>query len=355
VRFHTDEKGWEDRSAAAVAFVLNILDEGDAKLQFGIVDAAAPASKISVELSSHDSPDFRITSILQVPDWLDVRLNGNGRTIDATVKPDAGWGIHADYIRVAVNSPQQSQVWVSAQADVRGAVIPSSNPYELNLLRVGNTSEFRIPLRSRTGEAFKVGKVTLEGVEGTTRLDPCGEGCQMLVLAVTERKTGPIKGHVWVDFPDLKKRLDLAVWGLTVPKDLQVRKIDQEALSKKTEGNAGGVESGGKINLELAVRNATNVVPSAAPSGDGPLLKWSVANGTAVHGFQIFRALREEGPFVLLNPKTIPSVAKSTDRIDYQWRDESAVSKTTYWYYIGMVLNDGHKQQLTGPQKVVAK
>ena len=91
------------------------------------------------------------------------------------------------------------------------------------------------------------------------------------------------------------------------------------------------------------------------PPGTGPLLKWTVANGASIHGFQVFRSGNDNGPFVLLNPKSIPSTAQTQDSVSYQWRDNSAVSGKTYWYYIGIVYNDGHKQQLTGPQKVVAK
>jgi hypothetical protein len=39
----------------------------------------------------------------------------------------------------------------------------------------------------------------------------------------------------------------------------------------------------------------------------------------------------------------------------YAWRDDSAVSGKTYWYYIGLLNRDGTKQQLSGPQAVKAK
>jgi len=85
------------------------------------------------------------------------------------------------------------------------------------------------------------------------------------------------------------------------------------------------------------------------------LLKWSVVNESIIHGYQIFRATDEKGPFVLLNRATLPPKSRDNSGSAYQWRDNDAESGKTYWYYIGIVYGDGHRQQLTGPQKVVAK
>ena len=85
------------------------------------------------------------------------------------------------------------------------------------------------------------------------------------------------------------------------------------------------------------------------------MLKWTVANGRLIHGCQIFRSDAEDGPFVLQNQATVRSKAEDDEPTPYQYRDNAAASGKTYWYYIGIVYNDGHKQQLAGPQKVVAK
>jgi hypothetical protein len=94
--------------------------------------------------------------------------------------------------------------------------------------------------------------------------------------------------------------------------------------------------------------------PPFAPNGRGPLLKWSVVNDDGVHGYQIFRSAMESGPFLLLNPETIPSkVSDSSGAQNYEWRDESAEKGKTYWYYIGIVNKDGTKRKLSNPHKKV--
>ena len=72
-------------------------------------------------------------------------------------------------------------------------------------------------------------------------------------------------------------------------------------------------------------------------------------------GRQIFRSDTADGPFVLQNQATIRSKSEEDEPTSYQYRDNAAASGKAYWYYIGIVYKDGHKQQLTGPQKVVAK
>jgi|SRR5579885_485888 hypothetical protein len=358
VRFRTDEPGHEERSASAVAFVMSVLDEPRPQLDFAVVKALAEPMRRSVDLVSHDVSDFRITKIIETPAWINAAIGADGHTLEASVKPDAGWGLHVDFLKVATNAPQQSQAWIEVKADVHGEVVPNLNPYDLGLMRIGSVHEFHIPLRSRSGREFQIGKIELEGLHGTTQVDSCektGKSCQMLILRVADQQPGPIKGHVWIELPEYQQRLNLAVWGLLVPADLKVKTLDADAIAQQAAAAAGQSQTSKDVDLQRAVREAVGNANQAPPSGEGPLLKWSVANGLAIHGFQIFRASDEAGPFVLLNQKTIPSIAKTQDSVGYQYRDNTAESGKTYWYYIGLVYNDGRKQQLTGPQKVVAK
>jgi len=358
IQFHTDERGHEERSAAAGAFVVTVLDDARPQIDFGVVKSFGEPSRKSVELSSHDVAELKITKILEAPAWLDASIGADGKTLSATVKADAGWGLHADFVKVMINAPQQSQAWIEVKADVHGEVVPASNPLDMSLMRIGAPHEFHVPLHGK--KAFQVGKIELEGMHGTTQLEPCektGGTCQMLVLKVEDQQPGSIKGHVWIELPEFHQRLHLAVWGLLVPKDSKVKNLDEMRAAQETVSGEGQSPTK-SLDLQHAVKAAvstaanTNVAP---PPGTGPLLKWTIANGQAIHGFQIFRSSDENGPFVLLNQKSIPSTAQSQDSVSYQWRDTSATSGKTYWYYIGILYNDGHKQQLTGAQKVVAK
>jgi hypothetical protein len=93
--------------------------------------------------------------------------------------------------------------------------------------------------------------------------------------------------------------------------------------------------------------------PPTPPPGTGPLLKWSTATEDSVHGYQIFRSDSADGPFVLQNAKTL-LVHPDTGSI-YQWRDPNAESGKAYWYYIGVVYKNGKKENLSSPQRTVAK
>jgi hypothetical protein len=353
-RFHTDERGSENGIASAFAFVTSALDDPRPLLDFGLADSAHSEEK-QWELSSHEVPNLRLTKVIEKPSWLEVRISEDGRRVVGQVRRDAFWGIHADYIKLQTNSTDQPQVWVSAKADVRGEITPSSNPFDLGLMRVGNPHEYRVVLTNRSHKAFKVGNIELKDVSGHARIESCepaGDSCKMLVLNLTDEKAGTIQGHVWIEFPDLQQKLHLALFGLLVSKDVQVKPLDPKKLAAE---NLEGRSVDAPIDLQKSVKQAITKTEEVPPPGNGPLLKWTIANGSGIHGFQIFRGNTEDGEFLLLNKKSIRSTAETADPASYQYRDNTAVSGKVYWYYIGILYNDGHKQQLTGPQKVTAK
>jgi hypothetical protein len=345
VHFRTDEQGHEERSASVTAFAITLLDQPNPKLDLGIIRVgnSAPIRK-SIELVSHDVADLRITKIVEAPVWLDASIGADGHTLAAAAKADASWGVHTEFLKAAINAPQQKEVWVEVTADIRGEVVPDHNPYDLGSMRVGSEHEVHIPLHSRSGRDFQVGKVELEGFRGTTSFDTCEKpsgNCHMLILRVADRPPGPIKGSARIELPDLKQRLNISIFGVFVPTDEKVKTPPGEATAKS--------------DIQRAAENKAHGANREPPPGKGPLLKWTVANGQPIYGFQIFRAGAEAGPFVLVNAKTIASIAKTKDSIDYRFRDNSAESGKTYWYYIGIVYNDGRKQKLSDSQKVVAR
>ena len=54
-----------------------------------------------------------------------------------------------------------------------GNVVPSINPYDMGLMRIGSPHEFRIPLVNKTGKDVRIGKVELAGFTGSTQIDTC--------------------------------------------------------------------------------------------------------------------------------------------------------------------------------------
>ncbi len=361
-QFRTDESGYEQKIANAYGFALTALDQVKPQLDFGAVAMDAPLPEKTIELSSQESAKFTITRILSKPSFVDAEISADGHGLKARIKSDTQWGLHNDFVKLAIDAPRQKEAWVKVIVDAHGDVVPASNPFDMGLMRFTNHNEFKIQLTSRSGKNFKVGKIELENVQAKTQLSPCvgdKSGCQLLTLVISDQQpAGAILGHVWIDFPDYHQRMNLAVWGLIIAKDMQITKIgDEKPVSNDNVKSSDTSKDAapGSIDLHKAVKDAVDGANAVAPPGTGPLLKWTIANGEGIRGFQIFRGDSEAGPFVLLNPSTIRSTALTHDPVGYQWRDNTAVSGKTYWYYIGIVYNDGHKQQLTGPQKVVAK
>jgi hypothetical protein len=356
-RFRTDDDHSADRGATAAVFVVSALDDVRPEIDFGTLDLAAAGSEKKLELTSHVAASFELTKILAAPDWLDVRIGANKQSLIAQVKAKADWGIHADFVKVETNLPNQKEVWITVKSDIHGEVIPAFNPYDMGLLRIGNVNEFKLLLTSRSGRGFRIGDIKYENFSGKANVVPCEpqrEGCKTLFFQLSDIKTpGAINGRIKIDLPEFSRQLVLAIWGVIVPKDFQVKTLDADKMRHDAAGNAS--QSAASKDLDAAISDAVIVANEQIPAGAGPLLKWTISNGAAIHGFQIFRAIEVTGPFLLVNPFSIPSDAKGEGSVTYQYRDNTAEPGKTYWYYIGLLYRDGHKQQLSGPQKIVAK
>ena len=353
-RFHSDEPGHENRVITARGYVTTVLDDRPL-INFGVVDLLQEVLPNKLELTSHDVADFRVQQILSAPDWLDVNLAGDGRSISAKVRNNAQWGFHVDQIKLRTNTSIQKEVWVGVQADIHGSVVPAFNPLDMGLMRTGNHNEHKVRLTSTSGKRFAIGKVELEGFKGDVKVMPCEpatDDCRLIRLTVADdQNLGTLKGKLWVELPDYKQKMPIAVWGMLVGKDAQIEKVD---ATKPVEASNSSKNLATDLNLKTAIKDAVQTANVPDPAGKGPLLKWTVANGQFVHGYQIFRSDAETGPFLLLNKDSVAST-NAPGASSYQYRDNTAESGKTYWYYIGIVFNDGHKQQLTGPQKDVAK
>jgi hypothetical protein len=359
--FQTDEKGHEKRLAVARGFVTTVLDDARPAFNFGVVDLSVPLLAKHLELTSHDVANFRIEKVISAPEYVDVTLGTDGRSLDAKVRAGAPWGFRIGYIKLATNSLVQKEVWVGVQADLHGAVVASSNPLNVGLMRTGSRNEHLIRLTRRDGKAFRVGKVAVEGFKAGSDVLPCipaKQGCQLLKLTIADDQTlGTIKGDVDVAFPDDGKSMRIAVWGLLIDKDTQIEKLDSADLAKSSKAGAGATSAASsKVDIKNAIKEVVAAAEETDPPGKGPLLKWTVANEELIHGYQIFRGPDEAGPFLLVNKEMLPRKSTPANpNAVYKWRDNSAETGKTYWYYIGMVYNDGRKQELTGPQRVVAK
>ena len=339
-------------------FGLSVLDNPEPKADLGTVNTNAAAPVKTVTLASREVPDFRITRIIESPDFATARIEPDGRTVSISGKSDAGWGLHDGYVKVALNSTVQPQAWIEVKADVHGEVIPSANPVEMGVFRTTKLP-FVVQLKSRDGKPVKLGKISLEGIKATIKKGACiggAAGCAQISVKVADDQTaGVVRGKLMVELPDFHRALPIIIGGLYLPESVKVHSLDKE-MQKNGKSSAEPPP----LDLKSALQKSTQAAsapPPVDPPGHGPLLKWQVSNENNLYGYLIYRGDSENGPFLRVNRDIVRVGENKGDGVTstYAWRDDSATTGKTYWYYIGMLYRDGSKQQLSGPQEVKAK
>ncbi len=349
----------------ARAFVNTVLDEAKPRLNFGVVDADGPSRSLSITLTSREVANLKILKVMEAPPYVDVSIENDRQTLNVATRSAKDWGLHQGYIRVQLNAPQQNEARIMVGMDVHGEIVPAENPVDVGLMRQGKTNETLIRLASRNGKGFRIGKLGVNGIDAKVAVEPCVAStvdCRLLKLTFDKNQpVGEIRGQVLVELPDYSQTLPIFVWGMLVKPDAVVRTIGKDSnddpfklSSKGILQSSGAVQS---VSIQDAIKNSIDKRQDASQPvpGRGPLLKWSVANETNLYGYLIYRSNSENGPWLRVNSATILRSGHNDGASTYQWRDTTAVPGQTYWYYVGLVYNDGHKQQLTGPQKVIAK
>jgi hypothetical protein len=345
-------------------FATSILENPRPSVDFGKVDSRSAMRIEKVRLKSDDVADLKITKILATPDFVHATIGADAREVDVALDPAVHWGDLLGTIKVALSTPNQPDAWIDVRADVHGEVASTANPYSLGVIRQGENHVFLIELSSRTGKPFSAGRPRIEGFTGSAAIKDClpeRVSCRLIQLTIpSEAKRGFVRGKIIVPLPDFSRELPIRMGGLIVSKDAQIKSLDSSQ-----NGNQGQASRGASpgFDLESALRSAAEQVsrpsasslPAVVPAGRGPLIKWAVANEKTVYGFVVHRGPSETGPFERINKRIVKVEHPDEKSEAFQYRDNSAEPGSTYWYYVGIVFNDGMKRQLTGPQKVVAK
>lgn len=357
-RVHAEGTSTRDFFARADGFGLTALDDAYPRADFGSVDLSAKVpDAIRIAMDSHDGPTFRIERVIATPKGLDASIAPDGHSVELTVRSDAPWGVIDDNVKLAIDTPHQKQAWIAVKAEIHGDISASMNPFWIGMVPPDVERKFLIPLQSKQGNDFRIGDISLHDINGRTRIvscEPKAAGCKAIELRISaDQQAGPLRGVMTVDLPDSSKSLAITVWGV-----LQHPRADSaRAAAEARQNGSASKASTGNANNAAAMDAPSDVAKSstaAAPAGRGPLLKWTVADDAGVHGYQVYRSASETGPFVLVNTTTIPANAAHPKGMNaYQWRDETAESGKTYWYYIGAVGKDGSKRKLSSPQKKV--
>lgn len=362
-KLRTDEPGQPIRYAEAKGFVNNILDVPNPELDYGVVDLLKDLPELSVELTSREVENFLVERIISAPPYIEAKLSSDRRTLEARVKRDAPWGVYGkDRIILETNSSHQRRVSVRVKADFHGEIVPASNPFSLGYMRTNSKNEYLIRLSSRTGRAFDVGAIDLEGFKGSAAVVPCQvarKDCKQIRLLVSsDQATGVLSGVLRLNLAEYGKSIPIYVWGMLLKPETKIVDLAEEmektnSLKDASDGNSPPRN----VDIKSVLRDSVRPRPVAEdpPPGNGPLVKWTVANEDLLYGYLIYRSESEAGPFLRANKNIIHVHDQFGKGLPYQWRDESVVSGRTYWYYVGTISRSGEKAQLTTAQKVVAK
>lgn len=356
--FEVQVLGHPDETVYGVVrgFVQSILDEPRPHVDFGVIDVNADSSAIrTVSLQSEDDPELRITRVLDKPDFTVVKVAPDGKSLDIVLNRGvAVWGLQSGYVKLAISNPKQTEAWVEVLADIHGAVVPFTNPFNFGVARLGENNEFAIRLDHRDDKDFKVGGIALKGFKGTPTITSCAPpraGCKLLkiTLAPTER-IGKIDGKILVDLPEYARQLSITVSGLVFKKSGEVVDFDTAAKKANEESAHSTIASALKAATQSEETATPIVMPT--PPGEGPLLKWTVQNESQVYGYLIYRADSETGHAKRLNEGVVRSVQTRDGRtVTYQWRDTTAQPGQTYWYEVRTIDLRGVRQPLTGRVK----
>lgn len=354
----------------AKGFVISSLDDVRPSLDLGSIrNDRRPLVSAEVLLSSREVENFRITKIIEVPSDLDVSITDDGKGLIVTPVFRGRWRAYDGAIKVTINTPSQKEAWIAVRANIHGPVAPKENPISVGAIQnlpgeVINLTE----VRQLEGEELRLGRISSRDLEAKVRVTGCvipDISCRALSMVFdSSARPGPFRGSVSLQILGLEESLEIDVSGILV---------EGQAASTPAGDSRSVTERSGSVLWEPSIfreieMNARPVAktkqpaPAAVkadrplePEGRGPLLRWTAKDERAVYGYQIYRSVKEAGPFLLVNSPTLRIESKSADSTSHAWRDLSAVSGQTYWYYVGVIYMDGHKGVVTSPVKAVAK
>lgn len=350
-------------------YVFNVFDPMPATIDMDIVDLGDAKRRAgTLTVSSPEDPSARLGKVISAPSFLDVNVDSASNTISVKVRDDAPWGPFEQPVVVGVDSTRQKRYGIKVKGNVRGNVVPSSNPLALDLVRRGSGKhDFIITLSDTSKKALKLGKITLDKLEGSVKDEPCvpaSDDCRWLRLNISDKQpAGKIDGAVRVELPDYGRTLPIWVWGLMVNATTVIHDANEPAAA--AEADAGNKDAAAAAPLASATVKGGNLIdqikqataptkPSEVP-GKGPLLRWQVENEMGIYGYAIYRADSAQGPWRRVNDSVVRAESVPESVSSYAWRDTTAETGRKYWYYIGTLGLNGERKRFTSPSEVTAK
>lgn len=94
--------------------------------------------------------------------------------------------------------------------------------------------------------------------------------------------------------------------------------------------------------------------PAAAPAEKlKNTLRWQT-NDVDSRGFDVYRAEKEDGPFVKLTARPIDGRVRGSKR-EFAFVDDTIEPAKAYWYYVEVVTVGGERSRFTPVMKAAAK
>ncbi|HSX61187.1 MAG TPA: hypothetical protein VLF18_13380 [Tahibacter sp.] len=334
-------------------FALSVLSDPTRVLDFESVKAGE-SPKINYTLST-DDPAVRVVSVKEAPDFVDVKINKDGRGIVVHHRAKTTWGKLTGLVKIQLDSGSQKEAWIPVHTEVRGEVLPATTNFSLGVARIGQLNEYILQYRSE-GKSFTLDKVALEGLTGKVTVQDCVGGekfCQQVRMVVDDHQpSGQLNGILRAHVAEFDRDIVVMTGGLLISKDVKIKSLDEAFAEQAKKGD----ETKPVPSLNEALKSmsvAEKPIEAAIPPGDGPLLRWSVNNEELIYGYAIYRADSEQGTFSLQGDLVRKSaLAKTGVMSNYAVRDKGAAAGKEYWYRIATFYNDGKREFLSAPQRV---
>lgn len=323
-------------------------------IQFGVVELSKPVHRV-IPIEVRPGASVKLLEIENSSDYFSAKVVEDGKALELKSKADAPWSTFDETLLVKTDNALQPKVAFRLRGQMRGAVVPSSDPLDFGVLREGQGAELALVLNDASGKPLKIGKVVANSrATIETRIEDCVPGdpsCQLLKVTYPPMQLRGVTGGVLeIELPSYKRKLYVRFGALGIGKNTKIMDLAEE-LNK-----AGKAEPSVSSALQQAMKQLVSPLEMSRPEGNGPLLTWKAAHENGVYGYEVYRADSQRGPFQRVSSGIIPRLDKSGELGSiYRWRDGNAKSGNSYWYYVNLVMQNGDKRSFTSPQKVLAK
>lgn len=119
--------------------------------------------------------------------------------------------------------------------------------------------------------------------------------------------------------------------------------------------------AGGRVSPATGPTTAPTVQPvgtasesaKTAPGAASPAtvykntIEWSTASELDNFGFDIYRSLSPDGPFVRLNAEPVEGAGTIDEPRSYAWVDDTIDPYVTYYYYVESISMSGARERFT--------